>query len=63
MLKYLSIFFLISLSSCGSLPQLINTAEHIADDEAIQIKVSQEALQRQTNVKAYVELDNGQLAK
>ena len=43
------------------LPQLANEAEHIIDDTAVNIKISQEAFQRQTNLKASVELDNGQV--
>lgn len=53
--------FLLICSSCGLMPQLLQEVEHIADDTAIKICVSQEALQRQTNVKASVELDNGQI--
>ena len=49
------------ICSCSLVPQMLGEAEHIIDDTAISIKVSQEALQRQTNVKATVELDNGQV--
>lgn len=63
MINLVAVFGCLFLTSCGALPQLINTAEHIADDTAINIKVSQEALQRQTNITAYIELDNGQTEK
>jgi hypothetical protein len=47
--------------SCGIMPQLASEAENIIDDDAIKITVSREALGRQTNVVAHVELDNGQV--
>ena len=61
-MKIILLFILCSITtSCGYIPNLITTAEHVADDTAVSIKVSQEALQRQTNVKATIELDNGQV--
>lgn len=60
-MKIIMALLLLSLSSCGFMPQLLQEAEHVIDDTAISIKVSQEAIQRKTNVKASVELDNGQI--
>lgn len=62
-MKYLLPAILAFLTSCGALPQFLNEVEHVADDTAVSIKVSQEALQRQTNIKASIELDNGQVQK
>jgi len=62
-MKIIQVVFLCMLSSCGILPQLTTEAENIIDDDAIQVIVSREALGRQTNVRAYVELDNGQVQK
>lgn len=52
---------LVLFTGCGCLPQVLSEAENIVDDDAIKITVSREALGRQTNVKASIELDNGQL--
>lgn len=60
-MKFIQIISMFMLSSCGILPQLATEAENIIDDDAIKIVVSREALGRQTNVKASIELDNGQI--
>jgi len=54
---------LLILTSCGMMPNFLQTAEDIIDDDAITIKVSRESLGRNTNVTAYVELDNKQTQK
>lgn len=54
------IWLICILNSCGYMPQVLQEAENIIDDDAITITVSREAIQRQTNLKAIVELDNGQ---
>ena len=40
------------------MPQVLGEAEHIIDDTCISIKVSQEALRKDTNIKAVVEVEN-----
>jgi len=66
MIKYLAFTSLACMAcltyctSCGIMPQLASEAENIIDDDAITIKCSREALGRQTNVRASIELDNGQ---
>ena len=40
------------------MPQLLNEAEHVADDTCISIKISQEAVRKETNLKAVVEVEN-----
>lgn len=49
---------LIVFTSCGVMPQLLNEVEHVADDTCINIKISQEALRKDTNIKAVVEVEN-----
>jgi len=56
--KHICTLFLLFLSSCSAMPQLFQEAEHVLDDEAVTIKISQEAFNRQTNIKAFVEIDN-----
>ena len=46
------------VTSCGVMPQLLQEAEHIIDDSAITQKISQEALQKGTNVRATIEVCN-----
>ena len=59
---YLPILSLLCLSSCAAmLPEILKTAEDVIDDDAVRIIVSKEAFQRNTNLKATVELDNGQI--
>lgn len=62
-MKNVLIFILLicMLNSCGYMPQILQEAENIIDDDAITISISREAIQRQTNLKATVELDNGQI--
>jgi DNA-directed RNA polymerase subunit RPC12/RpoP len=54
---------LFMLTGCAGIPSFLQTAEDIIDDDAITIKVSREALGRNTNIIARVELDNGQVQK
>ena len=46
------------LTSCGLMPQALSEAENVLDDDAIKITISREALGRQTNIRAQVDLDN-----
>lgn len=48
------------LPSCGTLPQLYQSTEHIADDTAIKMQVSQEALQKDSNIEMNIKLSNSQ---
>ena len=47
-----------SLVGCAALPSVMNDVEQIADDTAIKISVSREAITKNTDVKAFVILDN-----
>ena len=49
---------LLACVGCGALPQLLNETEHVLDDTAVELKVSQEALRKDTNVKATIEVTN-----
>jgi hypothetical protein len=46
------------LSSCNTLPQLYQAAENVADDEAIRVSISKEALQKETNLSVSIDLIN-----
>jgi hypothetical protein len=46
------------LSACNSLPQLYQAFEDVADDDAIHLTVSREAIQKDTNVKVSIAVEN-----
>jgi starvation-inducible outer membrane lipoprotein len=48
------------LSGCAALPQLYQSMEDIADDDAIKIIMSKEAIQKQSNISISLNLDNTQ---
>jgi hypothetical protein len=50
--------FFIILCSCQSLPELFSSVEKIADDNAIKIEVSHEALQQNTDLQITVDVKN-----
>ena len=52
---------LVLISSCGVMPQLLNEAEHIADDTAVKLTISQEAIRKDTNVTAQIKVFNSKL--
>jgi len=54
--SYLIALFL--MTACSSLPQLYQAMEEVADDTAMNIKVSREALQKDTNVRLSVDVIN-----
>lgn len=56
MIKILLILFL--FISCGSLPKLYQTAEDIANDEAVEIVISREAIQKQTDITISIDIKN-----
>lgn len=60
-MKYALTLCLAMLTSCGYVPQMLQEAENIADDDAVKVTVSREAIQRNTNLRATIELDNGQI--
>ena len=47
------------ICSCSMMPSILSEAENIIDDDAITIKISREALGRNTNIQAHVDLENG----
>ena len=57
-MKYLIITFIFFVTACNTLPQLYQSAEDIATDEAIQISVSREAISKQTDVNVSIEVKN-----
>ncbi len=46
------------LTSCNSLPQLYQAAEDIANDEAIEIMVSRDAISKQTDISISIDVKN-----
>lgn len=58
--KLFVVYIAMLLSSCNTLPQLYQAAEDIADDTAIKISISKEAIQKQTDVTISVEVKNNQ---
>jgi len=57
---YIIIPFMILFSGCTTLPQLYQAAEDIADDDAITIIMSKEAIQKQSNISISLQLENTQ---
>ena len=58
MLKLLSSFILsVALTSCGTLPQLYQTLDDIADD-AVKIEIDKATMQKDTDLKITVEVTN-----
>lgn len=55
-MKKFTYLFLLLLTSCGSLPELYQAAEDIADDDAIKISVSKEAMQNKKDVAVSVDI-------
>lgn len=54
---------LIALSSCGSLPELFQSAEKVLDDTAIKVHVSQEAIQDDTDINVAISVVNKDIPK
>jgi len=54
----LIITFIFFVTACNTLPQLYQSAEDIATDEAIQVSVSREAISKQTDVSVSIEVKN-----
>jgi hypothetical protein len=46
------------LSSCSTMPMLYDSVEHIADDKAIDVMISREAIQEDTNIDISLEIRN-----
>lgn len=53
---------LMLMAACSTLPQLYQAAEDIANDEAIEVMVSREAIQKQTDVTVSIEVKNNPAA-
>jgi len=56
--RLITVFMLMVLQSCQSLPSLFSSVEKIADDTAIAAKVSQEALSKDTDVEVTIKVTN-----
>lgn len=57
-MKYL--LMLVLLTSCNTLPQLYQAAEDIADDDAIKVTISREAISKQTDINVSIDVKNNQ---
>lgn len=62
-LNILLICFLFTFYSCGTLPKLYQAAEDIADDDAINIMISREAIQKKTDINISLEIKNNTIQK
>jgi len=52
----------IFFTSCTALPQLYQAAEDIADDNAIKLEISREAISKQTDVHVSIDVKNNPTA-
>lgn len=57
-MHFVVFFVSLFLSGCTALPQLSQSLEHIATDDAIKISVDKDAFQKQTDVRVTVEVIN-----
>jgi len=57
-MKNLKILFLLFLTGCSTLPQFYQSIEKIADDDAINVMISQEAIQKQKDVIVMINITN-----
>jgi hypothetical protein len=53
-----TIIILFFLTSCQALPALFSSVEKIADDNAIKLEVSHEALQQNTDLEISINVTN-----
>lgn len=60
-MKIISLMALIFLTACNALPQLYQTAEDIANDDAIDITISREALNKGTDLNITIDVINSQV--
>jgi hypothetical protein len=49
---------MVCLTGCAALPQFFQAAEDIADDTAIKVEVSREAISEKTNLQLNLDLKN-----
>ncbi len=61
MRKFILLPLLVLLAGCQALPQLYQAVEDIANDEAIEVMVSREAISKQTDVTVTVDVKNNGL--
>jgi hypothetical protein len=47
-------------TSCAALPALFTAVEDIADDEAVQVKISREAINKGTDITIALDVKNSQ---
>ena len=52
---------LLFLTSCGTLPQLYQSLEDVANDDAIDIMISREAISKETDVEIVITVKNSKL--
>jgi len=59
--KIIIVTFLTVLTACNTLPQLYQAAEDIADDIAVKIEISREAIQKETDITLSLDVKNKQV--
>jgi hypothetical protein len=57
-MKHLFFLPLLALISCSSLPQLYQSVDDIATDDAIQVIISREAINKKTNLTVAIDVVN-----
>ena len=60
-MKIILIISAIFLASCNTLPQLYQSAEDIANDDAIDITISREVLNKGTDLNITIDVINSQV--
>lgn len=58
MIYLISLCLMSSLTSCGLMPQALGELEHVIDDTAISVKISQEALRKDQDLNVLIESKN-----
>jgi hypothetical protein len=58
LMKYVLISFAVLMSACSALPSMFTAAEEIADDTAIKMEVSKEAIPNDAVINMTVQIQN-----
>ena len=56
--KLILVLIGLSMTSCAAMPSLFHAAEDIANDTAVKVEVSREAIQKQTDINLSLDVKN-----
>ena len=59
-MKHMVFFPFMFLMSCNTLPQLYQAAEDVADDNAVKVIISREAINKETDIGITIDVKNNQ---